>query len=234
MAQIKYKYGKKTIEATIKYSERKTIDLRVFPEGNVEITAPLNTAMSIIMDKVKLKSKWVIDQQKTFELYRPFTSERLYVSGETHRYLGRQYKLSILIKDDIKTSLKLSKGLFLIETTKITNVEKIIKTYYKERADVIFKELLQKLLNENPQFKSFDFVLSHRILKKRWGSCSTCEKILLNTELIKASKQCIEYVILHELCHLIHPNHSKDFYNLLNELLPDWERIKAKLERDLA
>ena len=95
MEQIEYKYGSKIIKAEIQYSNRKTLDLRVFPEGNVIVTAPLNTVDYKILEKVKLKSKWILQQQRTFELYKPFTAEKLYIPGETHRYLGRQYKLVI-------------------------------------------------------------------------------------------------------------------------------------------
>lgn len=231
--KIEYKYGSKKIEAEVIYSSRKTLDLRVFPEGNVQITAPLNTPIDLIVEKVKPKSKWVIQQQKTFELYRPFAKEKLFTPGETHRYLGRQYKLTIEKKEKGYTKISLAKGLMHIETTK-DEVEPIITKFYKSKADIIFSELLDKLLKEFPMFQTFEISLSHKFLKKRWGSCATDGKILLNTELIKASKICIEYVIIHELCHLIHPNHSKEFYNLLTDLLPNWKKIKQKLETTLA
>lgn len=233
MDKIEYKYGSKTIVAEVLYSNRKTLDLRVFPEGNVQITAPLNTPLDIILEKVKPKLKWVIQQQKAFELYRPFTSDKIYIPGETHRYLGRQYKLKITKKEKGYSTISLAKGLMHIETTK-ENVETIITKFYKSKADVVFSELLQKLLEEFPRFKEYEISLSHKFLKKRWGSCATNGNILLNTELIKASKICIEYVIIHELCHLIHPNHSKYFYELLSELLPNWQNIKHKLETTLA
>lgn len=231
--KIEYKYGSKKIEAEVIYSSRKTLDLRVFPEGNVQITAPLNTPIDLIVEKVKPKSKWVIQQQKTFELYRPFAKEKLFTPGETHRYLGRQYKLTIEKKEKGYTKISLAKGLMHIETTK-DEVEPIITKFYKSKADTVFPELLDKLLKEFPMFQTFEISLSHKFLKKRWGSCATDGKILLNTELIKASKICIEYVIIHELCHLIHPNHSKEFYNLLTDLLPNWKKIKQKLETTLA
>lgn len=231
--KIEYKYGSKKIEAEVIYSNRKTLDLRVFPEGNVQITAPLNTPIELIVEKVKPKSKWVIQQQKSFELYRPFAKEKLFTPGETHRYLGRQYKLTIEKKEKGYTKISLAKGLMHIETTK-DEVEPIITKFYKSKADIIFSELLDKLLKEFPMFQPFEISFSHKFLKKRWGSCATDGKILLNTELIKASKICIEYVIIHELCHLIHPNHSKEFYNLLTDLLPNWKKIKHKLETTLA
>ncbi|HUH34945.1 MAG TPA: SprT family zinc-dependent metalloprotease [Moheibacter sp.] len=234
MEQIMYKYGKKTIEADVKYSNRKTIDLRVFPEGNVEITAPLETEISLILSKVKTKSKWIIDQQKSFELYKPYTTKRLYVSGETHRYLGRQYKLQVEDNVHHKTGVSFSKGLLVVNAKNEADVEKQLRKFYSNRASIIFNEILEKILEEFSQFKNYEISLKHRFLTKRWGSCSTNGNILLNTELIKASKSCIEYVLLHELCHLKHANHSKAFYSMLNGLMPEWEKLKLKLEKDLS
>lgn len=116
MMKIEYKYGKKNIEAEVIYSDRKTIDLRVFPEGNIQITVPGNTLMEKVIEKVKPKSKWILQQQRTFELFRPFAKERLYIPGETHRYLGRQYKLVINKTEQNKTDINLGKGLFTITT----------------------------------------------------------------------------------------------------------------------
>lgn len=234
MEHIEYKYGRKTISAKLKFSDRRTIGLKVFPEGNIEVKAPFNTNKDVVIEKIKTKSKWIVTQQRAFELYKPFSTERKYIAGETHRYLGRQYKLSVETNEKVKPSIKLSKGSFIITTPEINDVEKIITNYYQLRADVIFSELLESLLNEHSRFKDYEVKLKHRFLKKRWGSCSIKGTILLNTELIKASKICIEYVILHELCHLIHPNHSKEFYNLLTEIFPLWKKIKDKLERELA
>ncbi|MDF2930840.1 MAG: family peptidase [Chryseobacterium sp.] len=233
MEKVQYKYGSRIIDAEVTYSNRKTIDLRVFPEGNVLITAPENTDIEKILEKVKPKSKWIVHQQRIFELYKPFATERLYIPGETHRYLGRQYRL-VVNSSKGKPIVKLSKGLMIVETKYSIDVEKTIISYYKKRATEIFNSILKEIMVKFVQFKNYDISLNHRFMKKRWGSCSTDGNILLNTELIKASKACIEYVIIHELCHLIFPNHSKDFYNLLSKLLPDWEKLKNKLEVSLA
>lgn len=233
MKEIDFKYGNRLIRADLQYSDRKSIGLRVFPEGNILITAPTNISVEKIIEKVKPKSKWIIAQQRAFELYKPFTTERKYIAGETHRYLGRQYKLVINKIERGKTTVSLAKGLMTITTPK-DNIEKIILDFYKDRAGAIFDEILESLKQKFPQFNAFETLLSHKYLKKRWGSCSINGSILLNTELIKASKACIEYVILHELCHLIHPNHSKEFYQLLKHLFPNWEKVKNKLEQSIA
>lgn len=233
MGQIEYKYGSKIIKAEVRYSNRKTIDLRVFPDGDIIVTAPLDTENNRILEKVKPKSKWILQQQRSFELYKPFSKDKLFLAGETHRYLGRQYKLVVNIIDKGSPTINLSKGLMTIHTPK-DNVEKIIMNYYKQKANLVFDKILADLLIEFPQFKEYTITLKHRMMKKRWGSCSVHGNIILNTELIMASKICIEYVILHELCHLVHPNHSRDFYKLLYSLQPNWERIKKNLDISLS
>lgn len=233
MDKIEYLYGSRKMEAELTYSDRKTIDLRVFPEGNVVVTAPFDAQAATILEKIKSKSKWVVQQQRTFELYRPFAKERLYIPGETHRYLGRQYRLIVNKKAAGNTEINLGKGLFTI-TTKSDDVAEIVNAFYKRKANEVFNKVLENLLGTFPSFANFNIVLKHRFMKKRWGSCTMDGNILLNTELIKANKTCIEYVILHELCHLIEPNHSKQFYDLLGTYLPDWQKTKHKLEITLA
>ena len=71
-------------------------------------------------------------------------------------------------------------------------------------------------------------------MEKRWGSCTRNGKITLNPEMIKAPKACIEYVMVHELCHLVHHNHTRDFYDLQSRMFPDWQKWKDKLEKTLA
>lgn len=219
---LEYTYGRKRIEAEVIYSNRKNIDLRVFSEGKVLKTVPEGLSIETILEKVKLKSKWVMFQLKAIELYRPFTIERLYIPGETHRYLGRLYKLVVNKKDKGNSTINLRKGLFTINTSS-DNIEMIIHKFYKSKADVLFRELMDNLLNRFKVFKNYEIILNNRFMKKWWGNCSTDSRILINTELIKASKPCIEYVIMYEFCHLIEPNHSKKFYSLLTDFLPNWE-----------
>ena len=110
------------------------------------------------------------------------------------------------------------------------NIEKIITKFYKKQAELVFTEIFNNCLKLHKQFviRNSKFII--RNFKMRWGSCTKAGKIILNTALIKAPKASIEYVIIHELCHLIHYNHNKDFYALQNKLYPNWEKWKEKLE----
>ena len=138
--------------------------------------------------------------------------------------------------EECSNEIKIYRGAMIIKSKK-TNpeyLEKKLNEWYKEKAILYFEELLNSSLEKFNKFKIEKPILEIRLMQKRWGSCTKSGKIILNTELIKAPKGSIGYVIIHELCHLIHHNHNKDFYNLQNRLSPDWEKWKEKLEQTLS
>jgi predicted metal-dependent hydrolase len=111
-----------------------------------------------------------------------------------------------------------------------------MKDWYKERAKTKFAEIAEPIIQRFNQ--KYHVETRHALslphiqhMENRWGSCTPKGKIILNTELIKAPKPCIEYVITHELCHLVHQRHTRAFYDLLTAEMPDWERWKNKLEK---
>lgn len=232
--QLFIKYGSKNITFYLSFSVRKTLRIVVLPSGEVLVMAPIEAAISEINEKVKSKASWIIKQQAFFGKYKPQTPPRKFVNGETHLYLGRQYKLQIE-KADIDDVI-IKKGILIIKAKNIApyNLDKIINKWYKARAAHYFSEILDNSLEKFIPLKINKPVFTIRLMQKRWGSCSKVGKIIFNTELIKAPKGSIEYVIIHELCHLVHYNHGKDFYSLQNSILPDWEKWKEKLEYILA
>ena len=133
-------------------------------------------------------------------------------------------------------AVKVYRGIIEVSSTDIKpdHIEKIVSTWYKQKATVLFNELLKNSINLFKKYKITTPELYIRKMEKRWGSCTQSGKILLNVELIKAPKASIEYVIIHVLCHLVHYNHNKEFYTLQNKLFPDWEKWKEKLEHALS
>jgi predicted metal-dependent hydrolase len=228
------KYGSKSIEYKLSFAERKSLGVKVLPDGSVSVIAPLDTNLIDINKKVKLKANWILKQQAFFFSYKPNTPERKYINGETHLYLGRQYKLQII--EDTINEIKLYRGAMIMKTKK-TNpeyLEKKLNEWYKEKAIFHFEEVLDGSIEKFNKYKIEKPVLDIRLMQKRWGSCTKSGKIILNTELIKAPKGSIEYVVIHELCHLVHYNHKKEFYDLQNTLSPNWEKWKEKLEFTLS
>lgn len=227
-------YGSKSIEYNLSFATRKSLGIKVLPNGLVTVIAPTDTSLIDINKKVRSKASWILKQQAFFCTFKPFTPQRNYVSGETHLYLGRQYKLQII--EDSINEIKLYRGTMIMKTKKNNPeyLEKKLNDWYKEKAKIYFEEILINSLEKFNKYKIDKPVLDIRIMQKRWGSCTKSGKIILNTELIKAPKGSIEYVVIHELCHLVHYNHNKDFYDLQNRLSPNWEKWKEKLEHALS
>lgn len=154
------------------------------------------------------------------------------MSGESHLYLGRQYILHITIGKANEVSYK---GRFFEVVAKDKNKTKdLMHQWYRQRAKIKFAEIAEPIIEK---FKIFDVEPSGIYIQEmptRWGSCTPTGKIILNPELIKAPKACIEYVIIHELCHLVYHDHTQKFIALQTKMMPDWEKWKNKLERMLA
>lgn len=224
-------YGSVLIDYDLSFQERKNLTIKVYPDCSVKIIAPYDTTLQKIEKQVKKKAPWIIKQQREFLSYHPLTPERICVSGETHLYLGRQYKLRI--ERDNKNEVKLFRGRITVLCKEENNVKEILNKWYREKAFVHFDEVLNKALL---LFKKYNIIkpeLHIRSMEKRWGSCTSNGKIILNPELIKAPKGSIEYVIVHELCHLIHHNHTKAFYDLQESIMPDCKKWKERLEYSL-
>lgn len=228
MGAFKIHFGSKTIDYQLEFQDRKTLGIKVFPDSSVHVLAPLETPLAAIESKVKTKAPWILKQQNEFQSYLPKMPERQFVSGETHLYLGRQYLLYIGIGD--KNNVKISSGKLYITHKRNANPQKILESWYREKAAHYFNKIVDECI---PHFIRHNIEKPTVVIKKmqkRWGSCTVKRGIILNLELIKASKGSIEYVVIHELCHLIHHNHTKAFYDLQAHLMPDWKKWKNKLE----
>lgn len=222
-------YGSNRINFNLSFADRKTLGIKVLPDTSVRVTAPMEAKEDAILKKVKSKARWILKQQAFFRDFLPATPARQYVNGESHLYLGKKYRLRIEHSD--KYGVRCLRGYMQVYVTPKTTVKDLISAWYAERAAYQFPRILKDCLQ---LFEKYDLpqpVLEIRKMEKRWGSCTPKGKILLNVELIKAPKACIEYVIIHELCHLVEPNHKKAFYALLKQILPDWEMWKTRLER---
>lgn len=225
-------YGKHTIAFDLRFAKRKTLGITVYPDLNVVVTAPEGANEEKVCSKVQSKARWILKQLRGFEKYQPLSNPKNFVSGETHLYLGRQYLLKV---EQSKTASVKLKGKYLrIQTNKPEKTEELLYDWYRLKAYYHFSNIVENLL---PEFERNDLKVNELIIRKmktRWGSCTPEGTITLNLHLIKAPKRCIEYVILHELCHLIHHKHDMKFYHLLNSMMPNWKKWKERLEVTLA
>lgn len=229
---MKINYGEKEIEFQVKYKKRKSIRVSVKPSLEVEILAPLETKDEKIKEIVLKRAGWILKQQEYFKKFLPRLTPRYYVSGETHRYLGRQYRLKVIAAD--KNDVKLKGKFIYIYTINKLNREynkDLLYKWYKDHAIKKFEKLFEQCYEKLRKYDIKKPTWSIRKMKSRWGSYDPKKNhINLNIELIKSSSYGIEYVIMHELCHVQHLNHDKEFYKFLDIVMPEWKDRKEKLE----
>ncbi len=233
-------FGSKRIDFSLDFSERKTLGITVTPDLEVLVKAPMDSSIDSVKDKLRNKASWIIRQLSFFLAFHPKLTDRKFVGGETHLYLGRQYRLKVIISDDVKSTkddVKL-KGQFLeVKATNKDGVKELVEAWYlnkaKDRFHQIALPLFESFIKRN-DISEINYNISIRHMQTRWGSCTAKGKIILNPELIKAPKSCIEYVIIHELCHLVHHDHTQRFLDLQTREMPEWEKWKNKLENLLA
>jgi len=225
-------FGSKRIDFHLDYSNRKSLGITVTPDLEVLVKAPIDTPIEKIMEKLRKKAPWIIRQQSFFLTFHPKLTDRKFVGGETHLYLGRQYRLKIIIEDIESVKLK---GKFIeVITLDKARVKQLVEDWYLQNAKKKFHAIAMELIDKFKKYKVEPSSIVIRDMPTRWGSCTAKGKIILNPELIKAPKGCIEYVIIHELCHLIHHDHTQKFLDLQTKEMPYWEKWKMKLEKLLA
>lgn len=206
----------------------KNITLKVKPSGEVILTAPKIASKAHIEFILQKRAKWIEQKLEFFASFK--RDEKEYVSGEDFRYMGRSYRLKVY---EAKIEcVKLQRGyleVFVRDKTDTKRKQNLVYEWYFERANLHFFNILQEF---NKIVKQDVKSVKIRQMKTRWGSCNASKSYInLNIELIKKPKACIEYVVFHELAHLIYPDHSKKFYDYLTLYMPDWQKRKEILER---
>jgi hypothetical protein len=227
-------YGTETIQFSIVYADRKTLEIAVHPDAHVVVKAPGGTLIGDIQTRVAKRARWIRKQIGYFRKFEPHTPSRRYVGGETHLFLGRHYRLKIIKQNN--EEVKLKGAYFYVMTPDPDNTQKIkdlLDKWYKDHARTVFSLRLEECYKRAKKLNVPFPDISLRKMSRRWGSCSKAGDILLNTALVKASVYCIDYVIMHELCHLKVHSHDNGYFRLLSKYMPDWERRKDRLERIL-
>lgn len=206
----------------------KNITLKVKPTCDVVLTVPLKTDDKHIEYILKKRNEWISNKIDFFKSNNKIENKE-YVSGESFKYLGKSYRIKVI--ESNAEEVKLLRGyiqIFIKNKMDLKKKKKLLSDWYIKRAENYFERIVENYLHiVKKEVKSIKI----RQMKTRWGSCNPSKNYInLNTELIKKSKSSIEYVIFHELAHLVHPNHSKEFYKYLNTYMPDWKKRKEKLE----
>ena len=201
MSKIKYE---------IIYKKKKSISISIDVEGNVKVSVPNNTSKDTIERVIKSKSEWISRKIKEIN-----SREELEVN--TIMYLGKKYSIEIIEQPFLKRNfVAFFNDKFVVNVTIKENAMKVLEEYLKRETLRIVEE---KVMRYKVLFKIIPKEIKVKKLKSRWGSCSYDNMLVFNSKLIMFRNEAIDYVVIHELCHMIHKNHSKDYWALVKNII---------------
>lgn len=223
------------IEFIFERKNIKNINLRIRHNGNVYVSAPKNVDENIADSFVVSKCMYIKNAVGSFERNDVSKAEMQYISGENVTLLGKNMRIKI--EKDSHEYINCD-GVYVCIHVKrpdyYNRKKNLLNNWLNEQCINIFNEIMQEVHKNFIPYGVTYPQLKLRNMSSRWGSCLSDKGIItLNKRLIEAPKNCIEYVIYHEFCHFVHPNHSKNFYSLLQVMLPDWRESKKILESSL-
>lgn len=233
LPQLSFLYGDERIhfQRVPRQSRSNRILIKVHPDCQVEVAAPEQASDMEVLEAVKKRGDWIYRQLRDFRNQLAHVTPRQYVSGESHYYLGKQYVLKVVVEPRALQQVKLTRGALEVTVKRkhAPTVQALLNDWYKARAKEQFAKRLDAML-EQALWVGERPPLRIQTMQTQWGSCSPQGRLTLNPHLVKAPRDCIDYVILHELCHIAEHNHSERFYRLMNQVMPEWEKVKIRLD----
>ena len=212
----------------------KNVNLRVKQDGSILVSANSRVPVAFIDDFIRQKQEFILSALAKFEEKRELHQDtpKNYISGENYTLLGKSLRLKV---EESKNEEVYTDGIYIYLKVKdkdnFRRKEIMMTKWLKEYQTTVFQELI---LQTYSRFRKYDVpfpTLKIRTMKTRWGSCQPQRGIItLNSRLIEAPRNSIEYVVVHEFAHFIHPNHSKQFWNFVTMMMPDWKERKKWLD----
>jgi len=207
----------------------KNMYLRVNAEdGKVSVSAPLKLRLDLIQKQLASKSSWIHQQLTRFNS-RPLSPASSYETGEKHFFLGKGYPL-LIHQTKERMRVRFEDQIFhcyVIPDLTVAEKQKLLENWYRQQMKALIPSLLAKwepIIGESVNSWGI------KVMKTRWGSCNPQKRrIWLNLNLIKKDPSCLEYVLVHELVHLLEASHNRRFYALMDKFLPQWRSIKTLL-----
>lgn len=219
------------LPVSVSLKKMKQVRLKVFPSGEIKLSAPVGTPSDWIVEYLNDKTSWIEEKMDLFVQTRAIEKEEHFVSGSSTRILGRQLTIQVhqarrkqIIREDSVLHIYTS------ETDQLA-IDRQVNNWWQKSSKEYFQDILNRLypIVEKHGIEHPDICVKK--MRTLWGSCSRNNlKINLNFYLYKASVPCVEYVILHELTHFLYPHHNKDFYDFVTIHMPDWQYRKQQLD----
>ena len=237
---LSFLYKQKKINVKVIYRKRKTMSIKIIPKDNIEIISPRSLSFSYLKKILIEKSSWIMKTLDKFQYMDDDFKERNYVNGEIFYYLGKEYELNIIEDKNIYnkkkyTHISITEGKLIIKTNNNEKdfIRNELKKWYKIESEKVVINRLEVIKRENQIINSLcPEIIKIKEQKKRWGSCTSKKHIYINSRICMTPINVIDYILVHEFCHLVHMNHSKDFYNLVEEILPNYKEDEKWLKEN--
>lgn len=227
--------GEIVVEYYLDKKKIKNINIRIKPDGTIYLSCPIKMKSEEAEKFLIQKSDWILKQQTKLSLYNEQKEKCEFKDGGKVYFLGKLYYLKIIPHKSNEVEISNMNITIYIKEKYIQNIE-YVKKYYnkwlKEKSFEIYNELVEKYQRQMSMYvKSFPQI-EVKLLKTRWGSCMPSKnKVTFNLSLVKTPIECVEYVVVHELAHFKYQNHSKKFYNLVEQYIPDWKERRKILNK---
>jgi len=224
-------YRQQPLTYSLVFRARRSIGFAVRPDGSVHVSAPAGTSAEWVAQQVLKRADWILKHQAAFARRPTPAPDRHYEAGSPHFYQGRAYPLRLTEAPRPAVAVE-AEALAVALPAPLTpaRAEALLHAWYAGQAGPLFAAALARVWPVFAEFNLARPTLAVRAMRTRWGSCTPrTARIRLSPELVRARPECLDYVLLHECCHLLVPDHSAAFYALQTRLMPDWPRWQAEL-----
>jgi predicted metal-dependent hydrolase len=228
------RYGDELIPFSVRLQrdrEPAKVAIHVEPDGRVLVDVPVGVAHEAVIAAVKKRARWIFDHVQAAQARLMHVRQRDYTSGEAVHYLGRRYRLRVIVDGAAALACSLRGGFLEVSVPggDAAAVRYAMDGWYRRRAREVLRERMDAVSIQLRWVKNQP-PMRLQSMRIQWGSCSPTGRITLHPGLVKAPRECIDYVVLHELCHLASHDHSERFYRLLDRYMPRWKVVKLRLD----
>lgn len=240
-SDLSVKYKGIEIKANLIYRNRKTITIQIKPKEQVTVISPNKVPRNIIKDILMEKGDWILEKLEEYNQIKDFYIEREFITGDKFFYLGEELILQV-VENNCDENLRNKNPKIVVEDSKLvfkTNntdkeyVKKYLKEWYKKESEkIVLERLIHCREKSQIMMQLIPSKLKVKEQKKRWGTCTSKRTIYINSKISMARVEAIDYILIHEFSHLIHMNHSKDFYNLVKSIMPNYKQNEDWLKKN--
>ncbi|AJA48589.1 putative metal-dependent hydrolase [Clostridium pasteurianum DSM 525 = ATCC 6013] len=221
---LKFIYAGKEIEFEVIFSKRKTMEISINPNGDIKVRSPVGISEEVIIEQMRVKATWIVKKLYQLKHRRIKSLIRKFVNEEIFMYLGKEYFLYIdrnpnVLKPEV--SLVDDKIIVTIDNKNEENIRKIMELWYREKAK---QEIIKRINFYQKFFDKVPLEVKIKEQKRRWGSCTYRDSLLFNWRCVMAREDVLDYIVVHEMCHMVQKNHSKQYWDLVHSILPDYKK----------